>query len=177
MKKQMQELQSNAEKEYQHKLLDVSVQLRLEKEKELSQLKEQMMQESETKIASMQESLFNKIEEAEEEHQQLRKKLISAEKDLSEVTGERKEFLDDIEILRYTRRLLEETMAFLERSIGPVSNQGVHEETQCAGAMEDMPGLRFPRGTVLYRFVTKPKLPVSLFTDDYVITDWGDIHC
>ena len=169
---QIHELQSKAEKEYQHKLLDVATEMRRDKEQELSQMKEKMLQESQAKIASMQESLFEKIQKAEEENQQLKKKLISVEKDLSEVTGERNEFLDEIEILKDTRRMLEESMALLEQSIGRVSNQGVHEELQSPEGIEDLPGAGFPQGNVLYCFFTKPKvenrLPISLFTDDYI---------
>ena len=147
---QMRELRLKVEKVNQDELLNVVAHLKLEKEQELSQLKEQMTQESEAKIASMQENLFNKIAKAEEENQQLITKLTSLEKNLSEVTVERKKLLDEVEVFGNTHRMLQETVALLEETSSPVSRDELeHEEPQSMEGMEDLPGASLPQGTVL----------------------------
>ena len=147
---QMRELRLTVEKVNQDELLNVVAQLKLEKEQELSQLKEQMIQESEAKIASMQEHFFSKTAKAEEENQQLITKLKSLEKNLSEVTVERKKLLDEVEVFGTAHRMLQETVALLEQTTSPVSTDELeHEEPQSVEGMEDLPGACLPQGIVL----------------------------
>lgn len=130
----------------------VVAQLKLEKEREISQLKKQLLQESEERIASTQEALLYKIAKEEEENMRLRNKLTNLHKDHSEVTGERDRLLNEIQVLTDTHRVLEQRMAPLEGSISPVSRQMVHEEPllmqESAEGLETLPGAGFSEGTV-----------------------------
>lgn len=128
----------------------IAAQMKLEKEREISQLKKQMLQESEERIASAQEALLYKMAKEEEENMRLRNKLASLDEDLSEVTGERNRLLNEIQVLTDTHRVLEQRMAPLEPSLSPVSSQVVHEEpllmTESADALEVLPGAGFSEG-------------------------------
>ena len=128
----------------------IAAQLKLEKEREVSQLKKQLLQESEERIASAQEALLYKMAKEEEENIRLRNKLASLDEDLSEVTGERDRLLNEIQVLTDTHRVLEQRMVPLEPSLSPVSSQVVHEEPllmqESADALEVLPGAGFSDG-------------------------------
>ena len=130
----------------------VVAQLKLEKERELSQLKKQLLQESEERIASTQEALLYKIAKEEEENMRLRNKLTNRDKDLSEVAVERDRLLNEIQVLSDTHRVLEQRVAPLESSISPVSRQFVHEEPllvqESVEGLEVLPGAGFGEGIV-----------------------------
>ena len=135
--------------------LSVVAQLKLEKEREISRLKKQLLQESEERIASTQEALLYKLAKEEEENMRLRNKLTSLGKDLSEVTGERDRLLNEIQVLTDTHRVLEQRMVPLESSISPLSSQIVHEEPilvqESVEGLEVLPGAGFPEGIVRFR--------------------------
>ena len=128
----------------------IAAQLKLEKEREISQLKKQLLQESEERIASAQEALLYKMAKEEEENKRLRSKLASLNEDLSEVTGERDRLLNEIQVLTDTHRVLEQRMVSVEPSLSPVLSQVVHEEPllvqESADALEVLPGAGFSEG-------------------------------
>ena len=128
----------------------IAAQLKLEKEREISQLKKQLLQESEERIASAQEALLYKMAKEEEENKRLRSKLASLNEDLSEVTGERDRLLNEIQVLTDTHRMLEQRMVPVEPSISPVLSQVVHQEPllvqESADALEVLPGAGFSEG-------------------------------
>ena len=128
----------------------IAAQLKLEKEREISQLKKQLLQESEERIASAQEALLYKMAKEEEENKRLRSKLASLNEDLSEVTGERDRLLNEIQVLTDTHRVLEQRMVSVEPSLSPVLSQVVQEEPllvqESADALEVLPGAGFSEG-------------------------------
>lgn len=128
----------------------IAAQLKLEKESEISQLKKQLLQESEERIASAQEALLYKMAKEEEEHKRLRSKLASLNEDLSEVTGERDRLLNEIQVLTDTHRVLEQRMVPVEPILSPVLSQVVLEEPllvqESADALEVLPGAGFSEG-------------------------------
>jgi len=128
----------------------IAAQLKLEKEREISQLKKQLLQESEERIASAQEALLYKMAKEEEESMRLRNKLASLCEDLSEVTSERDRLLNEIQVLTDTHRVLEQMMVPVEPSLSPVLSQVVHEEPllmqESADTLELLPGAGFSEG-------------------------------
>lgn len=128
----------------------IAAQLKLEKEREISQLKKQLLQESEERIASAQEALLYKMAKEEEENKRLRSKLASLNEDLSGVTGERDRLLNEIQVLTDTHRVLEQRMVSVEPSLSPVLSQVVQEEPllvqESADALEVLPGAGFSEG-------------------------------
>ncbi|KAJ7375489.1 hypothetical protein OS493_002263 [Desmophyllum pertusum] len=126
---------------------DLAAQLKLEKDREISQLKKKLLQESEERIASAQEALLYKMAKEEEENIRLRNKLANLNEDLSEVTGERDRLLNEIQVLTDTHRVLEQRMAPVESMLSPVSSQLVHEEPllmqESADALEVLPDAGF----------------------------------
>ena len=128
----------------------IAAQLKLEKEREISKLKKQLLQESEERIASAQEALLYKMAKEEEENMRLRNKLASLNEDLSEVTSERDRLLNEIQVLTDTHRVLEQRMVPVEPSLSPVLSQVVHEEPllmqESADTLEVLPGAGFSEG-------------------------------
>jgi len=128
----------------------IAAQLKLEKEREISQLKKQLLQDSEERIASAQEALLYKMAKEEEENMRLRNKLASLSEDLSDVTSERDRLLNEIQLLTDTHRVLEQRMVPVEPSLSPVLSQVVHEEPllmqESADTLEVLPGARFSEG-------------------------------
>ena len=99
----------------------IVAQLKIEKEREISQMKKKLLHESEERIASTQEALLFKIAKEEEENMRLRNKITSLDKELSDVAGERDRLLHEIQVLTDTHRVLEQRMATSpEASISPV---------------------------------------------------------
>ena len=128
----------------------IAAQLKLDKEREISRVKKQLLQESEERIASAQEALLYKMSKEEEENMRLRKKLASLNGDLSEVTSERDRLLNEIQVLTDTHRVLEQRMVPAEPSLGPVLSQVVQEEPllmqESADTLEVLPGAGFSEG-------------------------------
>lgn len=99
----------------------IVAQLKIEKEREISQMKKKLLHESEERIASTQEALLFKIAKEEEENMRLRNKITNLDKELSDVAGERDRLLHEIQVLTDTHRVLEQRMATSpEASISPV---------------------------------------------------------
>lgn len=99
----------------------IVAQLKIEKEREISQMKKKLLHESEERIASTQEALLFKIAKEEEENLRLRNKITNLDKELSDVAGERDRLLHEIQVLTDTHRVLEQRMATSpEASINPV---------------------------------------------------------
>ena len=132
----------------------IAAHLKLEKEREISQLKKQLLQESEERIASAQEALLYKMAKEEEENMRLKNKLASLNEDLSEVTSERDRLLNEIQVLTDTHRVLEQRMVPVEPSLSPVLSQVVHEEPllmqQSADTLEVLPGAGFSEGMKIF---------------------------
>ena len=132
----------------------IAAHLKLEKEREISQLKKQLLQESEERIASAQEALLYKMAKEEEENMRLRNKLAGLNEDLSEVTSERDRLLNEIQVLTDTHRVLEQRMVPVEPSLSPVLSQVVHEEPllmqQSADTLEVLPGAGFSEGMKIF---------------------------
>ena len=132
----------------------IAAQLKLEKEREISQLKKRLLQESEERIASAQEALLYKMAKEEEENTRLRNKLASLNEDLSEVTSERDRLLNEIQVLTDTHRVLEQRMVPVEPSLSPVLSQVVHEEPllmqESVDTLEVLPGTGFSEGMKIF---------------------------
>ena len=133
----------------------VLTQLKLEKEREIAQIKKQLLQESEERIASTQDALLYKITKEEEENLRLRSKLTELHKDLSEVTTERDRLLNEIQVLTDTHSMLDlRLQAPMESNISSVSSQVVHEEPllvrQSVEELEVLPGTGFAEGILNY---------------------------
>lgn len=132
----------------------IAAQLKLEKEREISQLKKRLLQESEERIASAQEALLYKMAKEEEENTRLRNKLASLNEDLSEVTSERDRLLNEIQVLTDTHRVLEQRMVPVEPSLSPVLSQVVHEEPllmqESVDTLEVLPGTGFSEGMRIF---------------------------
>ena len=69
----------------------IVAQLKIEKEREISQMKKKLLHESEERIASTQEALLFKIAKEEEENMRLRNKITNLDKELSDVAGEKRQ--------------------------------------------------------------------------------------
>lgn len=134
--------------------LVISTQLKQEKEREISRLKKQFLQESEERIASAQEALLYKVAKEEEENTRLRNKLANKDQEISEVTSERDRLLNEIQVLTDTHRVLEQMTAPLEPSLSPVSSQVVQEEPlfvqESADTLEVLPGAGFNEGMEIF---------------------------
>ena len=134
--------------------LVISTQLKQEKEREISRLKKQFLQESEERIASAQEALLYKVSKEEEENTRLRNKLANKDQEISEVTSERDRLLNEIQVLTDTHRVLEQMTAPLEPSLSPVSSQVVQEEPlfvqESADTLEVLPGAGFNEGMEIF---------------------------
>ena len=132
----------------------IAAHLKLEKEREISQLKKQLLQESEERIASAQEALLYKMAKEEEENMRLKNKLASLNEDLSEVTSERDRLLNEIQVLTDTHRVLEQRMVPVEPSLSPVLSQVVHEEPllmkESVDTLEVLPGAGFSEGMKIF---------------------------
>ena len=125
-------------------------QLRMEKDREMSMLKTQLLQESEERIASSQESLLFRISKEEQENLRLRDKLLNSNKELSEVTCERDRLLNEVQVLSDTHKVLGQKMAPIEPRINNVSSQIIHEElpvaSESVGTLEVLPDAVFTKG-------------------------------
>jgi len=126
----------------------IVAQLKIEKEREISQMKKKLLHESEERIASTQEALLFKIAKEEEENMRLRNKITNLDKELSDVAGERDRLLHEIQVLTDTYRVLEQRMATSpEASISPVYEEPLLVRESVDG-LEVVPAVgQFPEGT------------------------------
>lgn len=126
----------------------IVAQLKIEKEREISQMKKKLLHESEERIASTQEALLFKIAKEEEENMRLRNKITNLDKELSDVAGERDRLLHEIQVLTDTHRVLEQRMATSpEASISPVYEEPLLVRESVDG-LEVMPAVgQFSEGT------------------------------
>lgn len=126
----------------------IVAQLKIEKEREISQMKKKLLHESEERIASTQEALLFKIAKEEEENMRLRNKITNLDKELSDVAGERDRLLHEIQVLTDTHRVLEQRMATSpEASISPVYEEPLLVRESVDG-LEVVPAVgQFSEGT------------------------------
>lgn len=126
----------------------IIAQLKIEKEREISQIKKKVLHESEERIASTQEALLFKIAKEEEENMRLRNKITNLDKELSDVAGERDRLLHEIQVLTDTHRVLEQRMATPpEASISPEYEEPLLVRESVDG-LEVVPGIgQFSEGT------------------------------
>ena len=126
----------------------IFAQLKIEKEREISQIKKKLLHESEERIASTQEALLFKIAKEEEENMRLRNKITNLDKELSDVAGERDRLLHEIQVLTDTHRVLEQRMATSpEASISPVYEEPLLVRESVDG-LEVVPAVgQFSEGT------------------------------
>ena len=126
----------------------IVAQLKIEKEREISQMKKKLLHESEERIASTQEALLFKFAKEEEENMRLRNKITNLDKELSDVAGERDRLLHEIQVLTDTHRVLEQRMATSpEASISPVYEEPLLVRESVDG-LEVVPAVgQFSEGT------------------------------
>ena len=113
--------------------------IQADEERELSALKEQLVEEAKAKIAQVQDSLLRQITDAEQANLLLRQKLSKTDEDLSGVTQERDRLLREMQVMTETRKLLQH-----DKGPGGLGLSPVHQEEpilmqQNADQLETLP--------------------------------------